>query len=51
MIVECVGCGGKFTVHPENFADYEIIFCPTCELSHQINKKGACVTVTAVLKA
>jgi hypothetical protein len=51
MIVECVGCKGKFNVHPENFENYEVVFCPKCELSHQINKKGCCVTVKAVIKA
>jgi hypothetical protein len=51
MLVECVGCNGKFTVHPENFANYEVVFCPVCELSHQITKKDTKVTVQAVLNA
>jgi Zn finger protein HypA/HybF involved in hydrogenase expression len=51
MKVECVGCERKFTVDPENFANYEIVFCPTCWLNHQIVKKDRRITVKAVVSA
>jgi hypothetical protein len=50
-MVDCTGCKGKFTVHPENFSNFEVVFCPVCELSHQIIKKEAKVMVKALLNA
>jgi hypothetical protein len=51
MKVDCVGCKGKFNVNPENFANYEVVFCPVCELSHQITKEDTNVIVKAALNA
>jgi hypothetical protein len=51
MMVKCKGYGRKFTVDPENFANYEIVFCPACWLNHQTIKKNIRTTVKAVISA
>ena len=46
--VKCVGCEKDFDVSPENFSNYEVVFCPVCGLDHQILKRTSCVMVKAL---
>jgi Zn finger protein HypA/HybF involved in hydrogenase expression len=46
--IKCTGCERKFEVHPENFSNFEVIFCPVCGLDHQIIKKTNHVTVKSM---
>jgi hypothetical protein len=46
-----VGCEKKFDVYPENFNNYEIVFCPVCGLDHRIVKKAAKVRVKSLQNA
>ncbi|MGA2523457.1 MAG: hypothetical protein ABSF65_04805 [Candidatus Bathyarchaeia archaeon] len=48
MKVKCVGCDNKFDLHPENFSNFEVVFCPTCGLDHQVIKKPSHVTVKTI---
>ena len=43
--VKCVSCEKNFDVTPENFSDYEIVFCPVCGLDHRILKRATRVLV------
>jgi Zn finger protein HypA/HybF involved in hydrogenase expression len=46
--VKCIGCEKKFEVTPENFSNYEIVFCPVCGLDHQVVKAESSVTVKSL---
>jgi len=46
--VKCVGCERKFDVYPENFSNFEIVFCPVCGLDYQVIKKPNHVTVKSI---
>jgi Zn finger protein HypA/HybF involved in hydrogenase expression len=46
--VKCVGCEKKFDVYPENFSNFEVIFCPVCGLDHQVVKNTNRVTVKTI---
>jgi Zn finger protein HypA/HybF involved in hydrogenase expression len=46
--VKCVGCDNKFDLHPENFSNLEVVFCPTCGLDHQVIKKPSHVIVKTI---
>jgi len=46
--IKYVGCEKKFDVSPENFSNYEIVFCPVRGLDHQVLKKISRITVRAV---
>jgi DNA-directed RNA polymerase subunit RPC12/RpoP len=46
--VKCVGCSKKFNVYPENFDNYETVFCPTCGLDHKIIKKTSSIIVKSI---
>ncbi|MGA3060732.1 MAG: hypothetical protein ABSD92_10225 [Candidatus Bathyarchaeia archaeon] len=48
MKVKCVGCERKFNVSPENFSNYEIVFCPICGLDHQVIKQPSHVTIKSM---
>ncbi|XHH10250.1 MAG: hypothetical protein ACFCUE_06365 [Candidatus Bathyarchaeia archaeon] len=43
--VKCASCHSRFNVDPEIFGNYEIVFCPTCGLDHQIVKQKRQATV------
>jgi Zn finger protein HypA/HybF involved in hydrogenase expression len=46
--VKCVGCEKKFDVYPENFSNFEVVFCPVCGLDHRVIKKTNRVTVKTI---
>ena len=46
--IKCAGCEKKFKVYPENFSNFEVVFCPVCGLDHQVIKKTNRVTVKTV---
>jgi Zn finger protein HypA/HybF involved in hydrogenase expression len=46
--VKCVGCEKKFNVYPENFSNFEVVFCPVCGLDHRVIKKTNQVTVKTI---
>jgi len=48
MKVKCAGCERKFVVCPENFANFEVVFCPVCGLDHRVIKETNRVTVKSV---
>jgi len=46
--VKCVGCARKFDVYPENFSNFEVVFCPVCGLDYQVVKKTNHVAVKSI---
>ncbi|MGA3290016.1 MAG: hypothetical protein ABSD42_07260 [Candidatus Bathyarchaeia archaeon] len=48
MKVKCIGCERKFYVYPENFSNYEVVFCPICGLDHQVIKKTSHVRIKSL---